>query len=92
MLTTKVLVNYPSTYNFPSFSSFIINSDYQEDVEPVDLTVTHLGRLWDHEAEECRELLRSMSELSAAMHNVKGKTNDAIRVSTSSLFYFSMIV
>ena len=40
---------------------------YQEDVEPVDLTVTHKGRLWDHKAEECRELLRSMSDLSAAM-------------------------
>lgn len=54
---------------------------YQEDVEPVDLTVTHKGHLWDHKAEECRELLRSMSDLSAAMHNVTGKTKDAIAVS-----------
>ena len=54
---------------------------YQEDVEPVDLTVTHKGRLWEHKAEECKELLRSMSELSAAMHNVTGKTKDAIAVS-----------
>ena len=54
---------------------------YQEDVEPVDLTVTYKGRLWEHEAEECKELLRSMSELSSAMHNVKGKTKDAIGVS-----------
>jgi hypothetical protein len=54
---------------------------YQEDVEPIDLTVTHKGRLWEHKAEECKELLRSMSELSAAMHNVTGKTKDAIAVS-----------
>ena len=59
---------------------FIAVLGYQEDVEPVDLTVTHKGRLWEHEAEECRDLLRSMSELSAAMYNVKGKTNDAIKV------------
>lgn len=61
---------------------------YQEDVEPVDLTVTHKGRLWDHKAEECKELLRSMSELSAAMHNVTGKTKDAIAVSQWSPYKF----
>ena len=54
----------------------------------MDLTVTYKGRLWEHEAEECRDLLRSMSELSAAMHNVKGKTNDAILVSPSLVYCY----
>lgn len=62
---------------------------YQEDVEPVDLTVTYKGRLWEHEADECKELLRSMSELSSAMHNVKGKTKDAIAVSDPKKFSFA---
>lgn len=53
---------------------------WQEVVEPVDLTVTFKGRLWEHEAEECKELLRSMSELSGALHNVKGRTEDATKV------------
>lgn len=72
---------------------------YQEDVEPVDLTITHKGRLWDHKAEECRELLRSMSDLSAAMHNVTGKTKDAIAVSfcshestSSTNFYATLLI
>ena len=52
--------------------------------EPEDLIAKFTGRLWECEIPEAKLLLRAMSDLSVAQHNMN-HSRDAIKVSMCQL-------